>query len=527
MVSRSIRPSGETSPALASILRAEPGIHRLMPQSRRWQLALAHRLIDARKLAEARTVIESVASMHEDALADDEEGIEPAFIRARLLESEQRHAEALRVFRDLDHGQIRSELFLMLAGRCAFRTGDFETAAACYRRAIAIRPSHDAWGSLAATLPHLGRFDEARTACERALRFDPRSELAHQNLGWIQSLTGDFAGEMRTLGRREKLSVDPAGSRMSLGMARLRLGDFARGWIEYEARLASKPLAIVPEEFAGLPRWDGVEPLEGKRLLVFGEQGVGDNVMMMRYFPLLKRRGAHIVYVCQPEIHGIVDPALGVDEICSRNERPPVERADLWIPVMSLPLAFGTTVDSIPSRGAYLAPQAEDLAYWRELVGDTGGALKVGVAWAGNPSHKADALRSIPFERFLPLLQTSGVRFFSVQLQAAPLGAAAAPSLREFSSELLTFADTAALLANLDLVITVDSSGAHLAAALGRPTWILVPFPPEWRWMVDREDSPWYDSVRIFRQREPWKWDPVIEAVRVALGRLAEARNAS
>ena len=417
-------------------------MHRLEPGEPRWLVSLAHRLIDTGNIDEARLVIEAIAREGVPGPEPLDADAEIAWLRARVFDQEGNNAGVLGIARERDPragvgsgDATRAAGWLMLAGRAAFRTNDYAAAEAYYRRALAIKPGHDVWASLAATLPHLGRIKEAIDACHRALRFDPRSLLALQNLGWVQSLDGDFAGELATLAWREALGDDPAGSRMSIGMGRLRLGDFAGGWADYDARLTATGLTIVPKEFADVPRWTGIEPLAGRRLLVYGEQGIGDNIMMMRYFPLLKAAGATILYVCQPEIHSIVAPSLGVDELHSRNQPPPIDRCDLWVPVMSLPRAFGTTLTTIPQPGPYLQAPPDEFAYWREKVASPARALRIGLAWAGNPSHKADRLRSIPFDRIVPLLRVPKVQFHSVQLQRAPEAAPEARMIAEYGDD--------------------------------------------------------------------------------------------
>ena len=275
-----------------------------------------------------------------------------------------------------------------------------------------------------------------------------------------------------------------------------------------------------------MPRWHG-EDGAGKALLVWTDQGFGDMLMFMRYLRLLKRRGfAKLIVQCETPLVRIVRTLSGVDEVVSREAPVPFGHFDLHCPMSSLPLAFATRLDSIPREVPYLSvPGAMTEEWARRLEGV--GPLRVGLVWAGRREFPKDALRSIRLERFAPLFQIGGAAFVSRQKgdEAAQRTHTGWP-IRDWMDECDDLLDTAALMEQLDLVIGVDTGIVHLAAALGRPTWLLNRFESEWRWMLDREDCAWYPTLRIFRQREPGAWDEVLRRVADALGSFVAAGSA-
>jgi hypothetical protein len=298
----------------------------------------------------------------------------------------------------------------------------------------------------------------------------------------------------------------------NLGIALLTAGDLPAGFARYEWRKRHPSYA---KEFLSLPEpeWDG-GPLAGKRLLVLTEQGLGDTIMFARYAALLAARGAEVVIACDRRLVQLLQTAPGVAQAVPKSRDLP--EFDLWVDQMSLPLLCGTTLQTIPSPDPYLQADPGRAAAWSARLPRIGDARRIGVVWAGNPLHSNDANRSCPVDAFAPLAALAGVE--AVSLQVGPRAPeAAALGLQDLSPLLTDYAETAALLANLDLVVTVDTSVAHLAAAMGRPTWIMIPHCPEWRWLRDRSDSPWYRCVRLFRQPRPGAWDGVVDAVLEAL----------
>jgi len=357
------------------------------------------------------------------------------------------------------------------------RTGQTEAAVAIYRDALALDPNQPvALGNLGVALADLGRIDEAMACYRQALELDPTSADAHNGLG----------------------------------LALLLKGDYAAAWPHHEHR---------PRDWVGeftIPRWQG-EPLQGQRILLHAEQGMGDTLQFVRYVPLVAARGARVVLATAPALAPLFEGMAGVEELVT-GKRPPGDLA--WhCPLMSLPLAFGTTRDTIPGPWPYLRAPAGRLAPWRKRVGGKG-AFKVGLVWQGQPKLRRDRDRSLPAAALAPLAGIAGVRYYALQKTPTGSGFADLPAAlgaTDLAEGFSDYAETAAALMALDLVVTVDTSVAHLAGALGRPVWLLISKVPDWRWGEAGSDSPWYPSVRLFRQRVAGRWDDVIAEVAHAL----------
>jgi hypothetical protein len=358
--------------------------------------------------------------------------------------------------------------------------GRYAEALESYDRALALRADHV--GTLtnrANTLLSLGRYPEAIASCERALAIKPDHPNAHLNESMARLVTGDFQG----------------------------------GWPKYEWRLQRK--RPFPQ-----PPWLGEAPLAGRTILLYAEQGLGDTIQFLRYVPLVAERGARVVLRVQAELEPLVAGFPGVSTLVPA--RDPVPPFDLNCPLPSLPLAFRTGLATMPAGVPYLHAPRDRVASWAARMG--GGGLRVGLAWSGNPGHANDRHRSIAFDRLSALLERPDVQFISLQKDVrredAP-GVAGATRLLRLGGDFTDFADAAAVVSQLDLVITVDTSVAHLAGAMGKPVWILLPFAPDWRWLLEREDSPWYPTARLFRQHRPDDWDEAIARVGRELDALA------
>ncbi|MDR3468161.1 MAG: tetratricopeptide repeat protein [Xanthobacteraceae bacterium] len=359
--------------------------------------------------------------------------------------------------------------------------GRLDEALACFTRAAALQPGYvEAVVNRGLALQDLARFDEALASYAEARDIRPDDALAHWNEATLRLLTGDLPG----------------------------------GFAEAEWRLRVPALGIVPPTFAQ-PLWLGDTPLGGRTILVHADLGLGDTIHFARYIPMLAARGARVVAKVQTPLRTLIAAMDGISQCVGRDE--PLPDFDVHCPLSSLPLAFGTTLDGIPARTPYLSAPAASAA-WRERLG-TDDRPKIGVVWSGNARHANDRNRSIPLETLQPLFDCEAT-FVSLQTELREGDDAA---LRTQGNCVMAgrffadFSDTAAVIADLDLVITVDTSAAHLAGALRRPVWILLPFVPDWRWLLDREDSPWYPSARLFRQGAERRWEPVIDRVRRAL----------
>jgi hypothetical protein len=304
---------------------------------------------------------------------------------------------------------------------------------------------------------------------------------------------------------------------------RLAMGDFATGWQKYEWRWHHKSLDL-PRRGLKQPLWLGRENLFGRTILLHAEQGLGDTIQFARYAPLVARRGATVMLDVPPPLEALLASLRDVTLV--RSHALPLPVFDYQCPLPSLPLALGTMLETIPAEVPYLSPPADRVEKWRALIGnDT--PPRIGLAWAGCPAHKNDRNRSIPLALLRPLLGTPGgapaPRFFALQKELREADRPileAAPALTQLADQIDDFADTAAIIALLDLVITVDTSVAHLAGALGKPVWILLPFAADWRWMIQRSDSPWYPSARLFRQPAIGDWQSVVRLMCEALSQI-------
>jgi len=303
-------------------------------------------------------------------------------------------------------------------------------------------------------------------------------------------------------------------------MALLQGGDFKEGWREFEWRWQTDHFAHIRRAWSK-PQWDG-RALGGETVLVHHEQGYGDTIQFSRYLPLIADRGGRVVVECPDALVGIVETVSGVDAVV-RSDDQSVEY-DFHVPMMSLPGVFSTTFDNLPDSVPYLlAPEAER-ARWSERLGEDGGK-RIGLVWKGNTAHARNQWRSPGLRAFLSVLGNPDYTFYSLQKDEAPEDLRAlglTDRVRDLSGDLTTFSDTAGVIAKLDLVIAPDTAVAHLAGALAAPVWLLLPHVPEWRWFEDRDDSPWYPTMRVFRQPRPGDWRAVFDQAAQQLGAFGE-----
>ncbi len=390
--------------------------------------------------------------------------------------------------------------------------GQPEAALASLDRALALRPDYvEALNNRGNALKALGRLDEAVGSYRQALALRPGYAEAHNNLGQALEASGRADLALPSFERALALRPDLAQARWNKSIALLLTGDFAAGWPLYEARWAALGPRAGRREFP-VPLWLGDAPLAGRTLLLHHEQGLGDTLQMLRYVPLLAAQGVRVVLELPPPLARIAATVPGAALVITEGDAlPPF---DLHCPMLSLPLACGTTLGTVPREVPYLFVPHEAPAAWQDRLGPRT-RPRVGLAWSGARGHRNDRQRSLPLAGLLPLLQ-SDADFVSLQTEyreadRALLGGL--PNLRDCAPELGDFADTAGLIAQLDLVITVDTSVAHLAGALGRPVWLLLPYAPDYRWLLGREDSPWYPTMRLFRQPATGDWATVLDRV--------------
>lgn len=424
---------------------------------------------------------------------------------------------------------------------CALRDlGRPEDAVASCDRAIALRPNYaEAWSNRGNALSDLNRPVEAQASYERALSASSNLADAWNNLGLTYVDMNRHADALACYERALALSPDSAETHWNRALCLLQMGELSAGFAEYEWRWQRKRIAPSRRAFDA-PLWLGETPLAGKTILLHAEQGLGDTLQFCRYAALVAAQGARVVLEVQPELTRLLDALEGVDELVTAGT--PLPGFDCHTPLLSLPLALHTTASTIPARTPYLSADDAAVAHWRTRIAQAAPphALKVGLVWAGGHRphvpelRKNDARRSLTFDRFAPIVETPGVQFFSLQkgdnaarqLSAMAERHEASRRVIDWTDELTDFADTAALVENLDLVISVDTSTAHLAGALNKPVWILNRLDTCWRWMLEREDTPWYPSARLFRQPSLGDWDSVIGSVARALETLAGTRTA-
>lgn len=414
---------------------------------------------------------------------------------------------ALQAFRRALDAGPRGPEDLASVGWALSQLGDPAAGERCLGAALASEPGRATWrNQLAWTLHRLGRDPEALAEIAKS---DPGHPETHTVTAQILYQQGRFAEALPCFERARALAPSDRSAAWNCAGLYLLLGRWREGWEAYESRLRDDDPRRLK---LPLPAWDGA-PMPDGTLAVTHEQGFGDLLQFARFLPLIRPRVGRLMATCHPSLRRLMETVEGVDVVVSdAAEHPLALAADATVPLMSLPRLLGTTLETLPATVPYLQAPPEDVARWRDrIAGNTN--LRVGLAWASSGSLKNDR-RSLTLEALAPLLAVEGVHFYSLQPGAR------ADGLVDHTADLRDFADTAALMTHLDLVISVDTAVAHLAGALGRPVWTLLPCTPEWRewrWLLDRDDSPWYPTMRLFRQDRPGEWNALIEQAAQAL----------
>ncbi len=398
--------------------------------------------------------------------------------------------------------------------------GQYEDAVRCCEHGLALAPDNPGLhNNLGVALVELGRAEAAIPHYRRALAVQPDRAESHNNLGIALEHLGHHRDALDCYAKALALNPDYPAAHFNRAHALLISGELEEGWREYEWRFA---LAGDDRKFAA-PLWSG-ESLPGQTILIHAEQGFGDTFQFVRYLPAVAARSSRVVLEVPRPLVRLLESLDVAAEIISAGD--PLPAFDCHCPLLSLPRVFNTGLDAIPNRVPYLVAEPARIARWRERL--PGGRMTVGLAWQGNPEARNDRLRSIPLREFAPIARVPGIRLVSLQkkdgleqLASLPADVEVAELGADFDAGPEAFLDTAAVMTSLDLVIACDSAVAHLAGALARPLWIFLPHHPDWRWLWDRTDSPWYPTARLFRQERPGNWAGIIERAAAELGRLA------
>jgi Flp pilus assembly protein TadD len=439
--------------------------------------------------------------------------------RAQSAAQAKRLNEASGICEDVLSANPDYPAALALLGIISAMKSDLDRGVELMRKAISLRPGIPSWyAHLSSMCRNTYRMDEAVATGQESIRLDPNNSDHLVNLSLVFVDVDDRERAIACLLRALGLKHDHADGHLAMAQILLAQRDFQPGWQEYEWRnLTEAGKATMPPMTSA--HWNGMRIPSG-RLLLVGDQGYGDTIQFARYIGMAAERVQDVVLGCSQEMGPILQNIPGVGQYCHRWNDVPGHAVHCRL--SSLPHIFGTTIETIPNKVPYIFANPERSAFWREKLDATlpRGVKRIGLAWTGRPTHPNDRRRSVRLERLRRLTEMGDAAFVSLQ---KPMPEADQDAMKLFngmtdlSGDLTDFGETAALLENLDLIITVDTSMGHLAGAMGKPVWILVPKAADWRWMLEREDSPWYPTARLFRQARPGEWEPVLDRVCTAL----------
>ncbi len=400
--------------------------------------------------------------------------------------------------------------------------GHINEAIFLYKKALQINPTHIAsLNNLGKCLKDKGRIDDAIDCYQKAIQIQPDHAMSFFNLGVCYEKKFEFDSALFNYKIAIQFQPDYVEAHFNLALLLLLLGNYGEGLKEYEWRLKLKDTIFFQRKFTH-PRWQ-TSNIGRYTILVYAEQGLGDVIQFIRYIPYVAKAVSYVIIECPNSLKSLLKNIEGVNKVISHGEEIP--NFDFQCPIASLPFLFNTTLNNIPAEIPYIYVNPKLIIEWRNKLQNNSLKFKIGLVWAGNPKHQNDKNRSIPLSLFSPLFELSNIDFYSLQkgkgseqIKHLELGS----NLIDLTDDINDFLDTAALIENLDLVITVDTAVAHLAGALGKPVWTLLPFLPDWRWMLNRDDSPWYPTMRLFRQPSYGDWKSVIEKVKKELEKLLQ-----
>lgn len=463
---------------------------------------------------------------YDKALAINPDFVEALINRGTALAAQQRFEEALASCQQSLALRPRSAWALTTRGKILYHLGRFEDAVASYDKALAVQPEHvEALHHRARALTELGRFEEALASCGAVLAGRPDSAEAFNQRGLILIELRRLPEALASFRKAQQLQPELVDAHRNELQLYLLVGDYRGAWWKYDERLKQDASALPPSKFPS-PPWDGLKMLFDKTILLYGDRAYDDTIQFCRYIPILAAQGARVILDVERPLRELVAGIDGVTQVVT-DEHDPVA-FDFHCPFAGLPRARGTTLASIPAKVPYLRPPLQAAAKWDVRL-DAKQRRRIGIVWSGDPPHERDPRYSIELAALLPLLDVDAT-FVCVQRDIASADEAVLkkrPNVLTFGDALRDFSEAAALVSRLDLVISVDSCIAHLAGALGRPAWVLLSYTPNWRWLLDREDSPWYPTARLFRQRRPEGWNDVVARVAVELQKFVTSSSAT
>ena len=459
-------------------------------------------------------------------ILDGGETVEQALGRAQAAAQAKRFNEASGICQDILSKAPNHPPALALQGLVAGMAGDPERGVALLERAVTLAPANASWHAHLSSLARsLNRMDAALHSGNESVRLDPNNADHLVNLSLVLTDLDRQDDATACLIRAIGLRHDHADGHLALAQILLARGDFEPGWLEYEWRNQTEAGKNTMPAMTSAP-WNGMRIPAG-RLLLVGDQGYGDTIQFARYIPLIADRVKEVVLGCSEEMGSLLRGIEGVTQVHHRWNDVPGHAVNCRL--SSLPYLLGTRLDTIPNKVPYLKAAPDRIAHWRQKLSTLpADRPRIGLAWTGRPTHPNDRRRSIPLAHLLPLTEAGPASFISLQKPLPERDREMMgrfPGMTDLSDALTDFGETAALLENLDLVVTVDTSMGHLAGALAKPAWIMLPRAADWRWMLDREDTPWYPTLRLFRQPAPGAWDPVVTQVTDALAAHLKAKK--
>jgi len=470
------------------------------------QYSLAGLLIDKGQIDEAIDLSRKATAALPDAAA-------AWFNLGRALRKQNRPQEAVTALRRALAIDARFYLAYNELGNALLELDQCDESIAAFDELLKLAPSSEGYYNRGGALWKADRCDEAIAEFKAAEKMGFTDPRLYNNLGAIHHQLGNYDESAKFFERAMSAGGEFPLARFNLGMLQLLRGNFPEGWIGYETRWKARSIPM-PARYAQHGMWDGGD-LRGKRILLDCEQGFGDSIQFARYIPLIAERGGQPILATQRELRRLLATVPGLEKIVCPPEEIP--NFDVQCPLLSLGYLFGTTLQTIPARVPYLSADPALVENWSKKIGSDN-RKKIGLCWSGSPKHQQDRFRSLSPDDLASLGQADDAWYFSLQKPSDSHAAVRLPDgfhITDWTNELSDFADTAALIANLDLVISCDTAVAHLAGAMGKPVWLLLPVVPDWRWLLDREDSPWYPTMRIFRQKKTGQWgEPVRQMCR-------------